>query len=287
MLKRSMMDMVSPANDMYYPAMSDMLETPYVSTAPLLTGHFREQQGYRAYRPKGVADWLLILTLSGQGRFGFAGDLHVTQAGDWVLLPPGTVHDYGVAESAAGWDLLWAHFRPRADWHDLLDWPGIGGGLRGLSGGAELTGQFWQVHQLLAGGGRRAEMRAMNAMESLLLACDERLDRGAGDVDFRIRQAIAFIETRLTERLSVAAIAAAAGLSSSRLSHLFRHETGSSVQAFVEQRRMLRAADLLRRTSFPIKQVAGEAGFDSPFYFSRRFSIWAGKSPVAYRQDGG
>lgn len=274
------------AVNMHYPAMIDLDETPYQSTLPLLTGHFRERQGYRAYRPRGVGDWLLILTLSGQGRFGLREAEHVTRANDWVLLPPGTAHDYGVAAGASGWELLWAHFLPRAEWHDLLDWPSIGGGLRGLRGDAALAGQFGQVHRLLTGGGRRAEALAMNAMEALVLACDGYHDGGGDGGDSRIVRAVDHVERHLAEALSVASIAAAAGLSPSRLAHLFREEVGLSVQAFVEQRRMLRAADLLRRTSFPIKQVAAAVGFDSPFYFSRRFSRWSGQSPMTFRRSG-
>ena len=126
----------------------------------------------------------------------------------------------------------------------------------------------------------------MNAMEALVLACDGYHDGGGDGGDSRIVRAVAHVERHLAEALSVASIAAAAGLSPSRLAHLFREEVGLSVQAFVEQRRMLRAADLLRRTSFPIKQVAAEVGFDSPFYFSRRFSRWAGQSPMTFRRSG-
>ncbi|MNY82742.1 DNA-binding transcriptional regulator AraC [compost metagenome] len=49
------------------------------------------------------------------------------------------------------------------------------------------------------------------------------------------------------------------------------------------------AADLLWRTSFPVKQVAASAGFESQFYFSQRFRRWMGVSPLQFRQqqDGG
>ncbi|MBJ3783376.1 helix-turn-helix domain-containing protein [Devosia sediminis] len=275
-----------PANRMYYPAMRDPVETPYSSTAPLLTGHFREAQGYRAYRPNGVDDWLLVLTLSGGGRFGHEGGEVTTVAGVWMLLPPGTAHDYRVADGAPGWELLWAHFQPRADWHALLDWPILGGALRGMTGNADLSDQFLRVHQHLISGRRRAEALAMNAMETLFLACDEHLASVADTIDRRVERAMRFVETHLAEPLSVATIAAEAGLSPSRLAHLFRDVTGQSLQAFVEQRRMVRAADLLRRTSFPVKRVAAEVGFESPFYFSRRFARWSGKSPVAFRQGG-
>lgn len=267
--------------------MTQMTETPHADVLQLLTGHFHEPSGYRAYRPNGVGDWLLILTLSGQGRFGHArGDL-VAGEGDWVLLAPGTLHDYGVASGAGHWELLWAHFRPRVDWHDWLHWPRIEGGLmrlRPAGGQAEMAAQFAQVHRLHAGGGRRAEALAMNALEKLLLDCDMHNPPASGPLDNRVRRAMHIMETRYAEKLSLNEMAREAGLSLSRLSHLFRAETGVTVQAYLEAIRMRRAADLLRRTGFPVKQVAAALGYESPFYFSRRFALATGQSPLAYRR---
>ena len=93
-------------------------DAPYHATRPLLTGHFNETSGYRAMRQNGVSDWLLIHTLSGRGRFGHASGDMVAEPGDWVLLRPGTRHDYGVEPGLQRWELVWAHFLPRAEWLD-------------------------------------------------------------------------------------------------------------------------------------------------------------------------
>ncbi|WP_375599977.1 arabinose operon transcriptional regulator AraC [Devosia sp. Naph2] len=278
------------AEGMYYPAMISTVETPHDDVLRLLTGHFDEAAGYRAYRPNGVGDWLLVLTLSGGGRFGHGAGNFRAEPGDWVLLPPGTPHDYGVADDAARWELVWAHFQPRADWHDWLRWPRLDGGLRVLRPEGDqdaLVGQFLHVHDLLGSGQRRADALAMNALEALLLQCDMHNPPETGDLDRRVRRAMAFMEAHLAERVSVEDVSREAGLSPSRLSHLFRAETGQSVQGYLEGARLRRAGDLLRRTSFPVKQIAAEVGFDSPFYFSRRFSRATGYSPQAFRRWSG
>src|SRR5690606_39163332 len=99
----------------------------------LLTGHNHEESGYRIVRRDGVGDWLLIATISGRGRFGHAGGDLIAEARDWVLLRPGTAHDYGVEASLSRWELLWAHFQPRAHWLPLLNWPTIAPGLTKLT----------------------------------------------------------------------------------------------------------------------------------------------------------
>lgn len=267
--------------------MIDIAENPYQATKRLLTGHFYETSGYRAVRRRGVGDWLLVHTTGGRGRFGYAGGELIVEAGDWVLVRPGTPHDYGVEPTLERWELVWAHFRPRSDWAEWLNWPAVADGLMHLRIEDEgLVAQFAGVHAALNSSHRRREALAFNALEAVLLGCDGYNQRGDQAGDGRIRKALDFIDDRLTEKLLIDDVAEAVGLSPSRLAHLFREETGETVQGHIEARRMQMAADLLRRTSFPIKQVAMSAGFESQFYFSQRFRRWMGVSPLQFRQSG-
>ncbi len=260
-------------------------EFPHRPVLQLLTGHFHEMSGYRAYRPRGGDDWLLIHTIDGTGRFGHAGGELLARPGDWVLLRPGTLHDYAVAASDTRWELLWAHFQPRPDWLPWLDWPEVAPGLMLLQvSDPAVAARFHAVHRLFYGELRRREAFAMNALEALFLDCD-RLNPAAASAryDPRVLRAVSYLERHLADKVALADVAAAAGLSESRLAHIFRAETGQTVQHYLEARRMQRAGELLQRTGFPVQQIAAVTGFDSPFYFSRRFKRWTGQSPLAYR----
>lgn len=267
--------------------MVETRDTPHQAVLSLLTGHFRETSGYRAFRRNGVGDWLLIHTVSGRGRFGHADGELLAEPGDWVLLRPGTPHDYGVEPVLQRWELVWAHFQPRPDWLALLAWPEVAPGLMRLrpagDAPAELGRHFLAVHDLLNGQLSRREAFAMNALEALLLGCDLQNDQAAPMGDRRIHRAMHYLESHLAEKVLIEDVAAAVGLSPSRLAHLFRDETGKTLQGYLEARRMQLATDLLRRTSFPVKQIAAHCGFESPFYFSQRFRRFAGLSPLQYR----
>jgi AraC family transcriptional regulator of arabinose operon len=265
--------------------MIDIEEALYTPTLQLLSGHFHETSGYRIWRPKGVDDWLLVLTLSGAGRFGYAaGDL-IAEAGDWVLIRPGTLHDYAVAPGADSWELLWVHFQPRPDWLAWLDWPEIAPGLMHLHiADAAVAARFHEVHRLAHADLRRRDAFAMNALEALVLDCDRFNPLAAHTrYDARIRRAMDYLDLNLGHKIVLDDVAAAIGLSPSRLAHLFRAETGQTPQHYLETRRMQRAADLLLRTGFSIQQIAGAVGFESPFYFSHRFKAATGKRPSAFR----
>lgn len=255
------------------------------SVLELLVGHFHQGSGYRIVRREGVGDWLLIATVSGKGRFGHSGGELITEAGDWVLIRPGTPHDYGVEASLKQWELVWAHFQPRAHWLPWLNWPAVRPGLLKLTIGDRSTMErFRDVQRLFGGDLRRSEAYAMNALEALLLDCDRQNPLAAiSSYDERIRRAMDYLEQNLSRKIVQADIAKAVGLSASRLAHLFREQTGQTPQQYLESQRMQRATELLKRTGFSVKQIADAVGFDSQFYFSQRFKARTNHSPSSFR----
>ncbi len=265
-------------------------QTPHKPYANLMTGFFHQTSGYTTWRPHGTDDWLLIYTVGGKGRFGYGAGEILAEPGDWVLLKPGTMHDYGVEASIKKWDLLWAHFLPREHWLPLLGWPAVSPGLTRLAiADAAIAvrafDRFLEVHQLATGPLRGRELLAMNALEEVLLWCDQSNTQTATRIDPRIAEAMDYLIQHLHEKPTITETADKVGLSVSRLAHLFKSETGITPQRFLESKRIDRAAQLLQRTNFSIKQIAQAVGFDSPFYFSLRFKSMMKNSPKSYRQQ--
>ena len=89
----------------------------------------------------------------------------------------------------------------------------------------------------------------------------------------------------LAATTSVAALAAAVGLSPSRFAHLFRTELGISPVRYLRAQRLARARILLERTSLPVNAVMRRVGFTDPSHFTRDFRRAHGTSPVALRQQ--
>ncbi len=259
----------------------------YSAGIELLAGHFHEGSSYRIVRRDGVGDWLLIATVSGKGRFAYTGGELITEPGDWVLIRPGTPHGYGVESSLKRWELLWVHFQPRPHWLPWLDWPAISPGLFKLAiQDGNTMGRFHEVYRLFTGDLRRSEAFAMNSLEALLLECDRQNPLAAmSSYDQRIRRAMDYIERNLARKVTVADIATAVGLSTSRIAHLFRNQSGQTPQQHLEGLRMQRATELLKRTGLSIKLIADSVGFDSQFYFSQRFKARTGQSPRDFRSS--
>jgi AraC family transcriptional regulator of arabinose operon len=106
---------------------------------------------------------------------------------------------------------------------------------------------------------------------------------GSRPVDPRIRKVLRAIENSSTRVLRSAQLAAIAGLSPSRLSYLFKQQTGMTLLVAVNRAR-LRAAQLaLQEPGITLAEAAERAGFQSPYSFSNWFNAQAGQRPGAYR----
>jgi AraC family transcriptional regulator of arabinose operon len=266
-----------------------MKSTPHLTATAITTGHFRERRGYAVWREHGTADWLLIYTVGGRGRFGYAGGELAAEPGDVVLLKPGVLHDYGVERELERWELLWAHFQPRVHWLDWMEWPAEGGVMRLRIGDRSLRGRvrkrLLDMHRLATGAAGRREALAMNALEEVLLWCDGVNPLGAqGRLDPRVRAAMDFLCRRIEQKVTMGVLAAHVNLSVSRLAHLFQEEVGTTPQQFLEVQRLDRAKQLLALTQGSIKEIAYSVGFENPFYFTLRFKRYAGVSPRAWRR---
>ena len=99
-----------------------LFEEPGPTPGRLLAGHFLEQYGYHVRRACGTRDWLLTLTISGEGCYRLGGRTHICRQGSIVLLPPGNTARLLHAEWQKSWGFFWVHFTPRSDWIDWLKW---------------------------------------------------------------------------------------------------------------------------------------------------------------------
>jgi len=267
-------------------------QSPMAVYNELVTGCYRQVQSYHAYRSRGTEDWLMIQTLDGEGVFrNEDGTETQVKAGDIAMVLPGTRHDYGIAYKAAIWELIWAHFHPHPLWHEWMRWPEAAPGLMVLSledleTRKTVTDCFQRCHALAMGSLPFHEQFAMNALEQVLLWCATQIPvTNAAEPDARVRVARTYIQDHLREKLSVDAIASDAGVSTSRLTQLFRQETGMTPIAFLEFQRLTRAKQLLTRTTLSIGMIAEETGFENAFYFTQRFKKHTGLTPTDFRRQ--
>ncbi len=108
---------------------NDPLLPGYSFNAHLVTGLTPiEADGYLDFfidRPLGMKGYILNLTIRGEGVINNHGEQFICRPGDMLLFPPGEIHHYGRHPDAREWYHQWVYFRPRAYWHEWLNWPTI------------------------------------------------------------------------------------------------------------------------------------------------------------------
>jgi len=103
--------------------------------------------------------------------------------------------------------------------------------------------------------------------------------------DRRITGALNAMAAHLRDPFTVAELAAAVNLSTSRFAHLFRAQTGLPPLRYLHVLRMAHARVLLERTSLSVKEVMAEVGISDPSHFARAFRRFHGMSPRDLRKQ--
>jgi AraC-like DNA-binding protein len=111
-------------------------------------------------------------------------------------------------------------------------------------------------------------------------------NKGVADMNYSysIQKTISYIETNLSNKLSLDELADIAGFSKYHFLRIFEHETGSRLSEHIQHRRMARAAKLLLFTQMNILDIALMYRFESQEAFTRAFKKEYSLPPGRYRK---
>ena len=124
-------------------------------------------------------------------------------------------------------------------------------------------------------------------MNGLSLSEPEQVARAPGDVLVHLRRARDHVDRHFAEPVDVDVMARAAGLSKYHFHRLFAATYGITPAAYVSQRRVERAQDLLRATTLNVTEVCHAVGFTSLGSFSTRFKEVVGETPREFQRRWG
>lgn len=99
-----------------------------------------------------------------------------------------------------------------------------------------------------------------------------------------VKRAVQYIETHLSQPISVETLCQLNGISRKHFVHLFGKETGKTVKQYIAQARCERAAELLENSRLLVHAISGYVGYEDNNYFAKIFKSVMGMTPQEYRK---
>ena len=100
-----------------------------------------------------------------------------------------------------------------------------------------------------------------------------------------VAQVQEYIQSHLSERLTLADVAAVFNFSPNYLSQLFGKYGDSGFVEYITETRIAAAKEMLEQGDLKVYEIAEKLGYESAFYFSKVFKKVTGLSPREYQQS--
>ncbi|WP_312932851.1 AraC family transcriptional regulator [Pseudomonas sp.] len=262
-------------------------QAPALGDVELLHARYLQQR----FAPHVHEGYVFTVIESGAQRFSHRGSEHLAPVGSMVLINPNELHT-GATATEAGW-------RYRGFYPDSAGVTGVLEELELAQGmplfkdsvvhDPSLAGAMRRVHRLCESGA--SALQQQTAWREAVLMLVQRHGNGAtpaapGREPLAVTRARELLDSHLADPPSLEALAAAVNLSPFHFARVFRHATGLPPHAWLKQRRLTRARDLLRQ-GLPALEVACTLGFADQSHLTRQFKQAYGVTPGVYRQARG
>lgn len=94
-----------------------------------------------------------------------------------------------------------------------------------------------------------------------------------------------YINNNITAKLTLSMIAKKVNMNESYVSRIFKKDTGITLVTYINNMKMQQAKELLKNSSFMIKDVSNVLGFENQFYFNKIFKKHFGINPSSFQKD--
>lgn len=249
-------------------------------------GHYVCKKNYHIRRKLGESA-LLLLTLSGEGKLYYRGEVYCLAPGSCMLIDTRHFHEYHCV--GEDWEFKYLHFEGAMTMEYL----------------SLITKQYSPVFALSAEEFSSAEEALDRILDStdgnrvedypgisciiygiLMLLLSHNGQNGSNHTESTktISNAAQYIRANYRQAIRTRDIAKAANLSRAYMSELFSRTFGISPHEYLIQFRLSMAKTMLLHSALSMTEIAEQTGFRDAASFSRIFRRENGISPTEYRE---
>lgn len=243
-------------------------------------------ESLHSFGPAVRPNYIIHIVTKGKGRYQLDNESYEVTVGQGFIIPPDTRTFYQ-ADKEDPWSYYWIGFEG-----DLagfyLDALGCSGHhpvfqTENMERIIEIIEEsfLWDQESLFA------ELMLSARLYEFLALCKQTSENPVAKDQPRnphIREAIAYIRSYYATPMTVQSLAEALRLNRSYLSSIFKQEMGVTLQQYLTDHRLTRAAELLGLNNFSIDEIAEFSGYRDTLVFSKAFKRKYAVTPTAYRK---
>lgn len=244
---------------------------------------------YQMYGPVMRNHYLLHFVLKGQGYYQLNGTIYPIKTGQAFLIVPHIPTTY-YADQKNPWSYIWIEF-DGIKAAELLKCAGLSvkntiyiprfKEIKGIPSAPDYLMHILTHHN-------ESELYQISYLylmfDSLIKYSKEDSQRRPGTLkEFYMKEAVHYIEAHYAEGISVEDIATWCNLNRTYFSKLFKDSLKITPQEFLLKYRMMKACDLLSKSSLPINEIAALVGYSNALNFSRAFRKQYNMPPRTWR----
>ncbi len=243
------------------------------------------------YQYEPVDYYLLHYIIEGEGFFFINDEVHHLGPKDGFIIPPHTENNYyPLAKNP--WSYRWIGFKG-SKCQELFQQCGLltptGQGIENFTyrynDVNRINAYFKNVFDFSDGQKPYAALgESYHLLNALMEQHQEELRHQVTDSEKYVHQAVDIIDQQFSDPLfTIDTLASTIQLERSYLYRLFKQYLNLSPKNYLIQQRMKKSAELLRKSSYSIEEIAYIIGLNNPSHYSRQFSKYKGLSPSRYR----
>jgi AraC-like DNA-binding protein/quercetin dioxygenase-like cupin family protein len=245
--------------------------------------NYFQTQPRACWGPRTIADWELILVVSGQFAYDTDQGTLTIGAGHVLAIPPEVLHTFRRIDTSpqAIISCIHSEMLPRGRWanndYRLTPEPIT---VTRVENDWALHSLFKQCTDLFVGYSRWRSASLQTLVRAIWLRLIEYWQGGYGQLlSPRMEKMLAFLREHLCEPISRTDLAEKFSLTPQHVNAIFKKEMGLSPTQFIHRERAMLAYRYIHDEGLSVKEAAARVGFDDPFYFSRVFKKIMNFSP--------
>ena len=253
---------------------------------PISFGHYKDAAGHRMQRDD-PDDFLLIYCIKGTARLTVNNNEYSVQAGDLLLLPPGTAHAYQTPDQTP-WSIYWLHLKGSACGPAAKQAGFCHGQYRNHFGvHPKLVQDLDRLMDCRTGGySFQTALYAASLIRQILcyIALLKPTANATRSSQLNLDTVHSLMQENLHTRLDLDTLARAVNLSKFHFVNKYKELTGlTPIQHFLHLK-IDRACYLLDITQQSVSEISYSLGYEDSYYFSRLFKKVMGIAPTQYRR---